>query len=115
VAELETLLSIERELAAAADGGPYRRHLRDDAVLVVPGQALDKQSTVVAFDNPESPPWDDFSLAEPKLLMLGRDAAVLTYLFAARRGENSYDAILSSTYVREGEDWLLVFHQQTPL
>lgn len=115
MAELETLLEIERELAAAADGGPYRRHLREDAVLVVPGQALDRETTAAAFDDPGSRPWDDFSLRDPKLLMLGPGAAVVTYLFAARRGEDSYEAILSSSYVRDGEDWLLVFHQQTPL
>ena len=115
MADLQLLLDIERELAGAVDGDPYRRHLREDAVLVVPGGALDKETTAAALDDPESPPWSEFALQEPKLLMLGPDAAVITYVFSGHRGEDTYDAILTSSYVRDGEHWLLVFHQQTPL
>jgi hypothetical protein len=32
----------------------------------------------------------------------------------ARRDEQEYSALMSSTYVRREDGWKLVFHQQTP-
>jgi hypothetical protein len=94
----ETLLAVERELAAGA-GGAYRRHLRDDARVIVPGQALTKDATIAAMD--ESPGWDEFTISDDRVIELGDDAAVLTYQFSGRRGESfSYSALMSSVYER---------------
>ena len=45
----QVLYGIERELATG-DGVAYRRHLIDDAIVIVPGQRLDKQQTIAAID-----------------------------------------------------------------
>ena len=49
----------------------------------------------------------DDVLARP----LGPDAVLVTY----RSRLNGRAALRSSTWVREGEEWLLLFHQGTPL
>jgi hypothetical protein len=33
---------------------------------------------------------------------------------AQHPGEAPYDAVISSTFVRDGDGWKLAFHQQTP-
>jgi hypothetical protein len=110
----EQLLAIERELADGA-GDAYRRHLRDDAVVIVPGQALTKDTTAAAMD--DSPGWDEFTISDERVLELAGAAALLTYRFSGRRGEGfSYSALMSSVYERrDGDTWQLVLHQQTPL
>jgi hypothetical protein len=110
---LEELVGIERELATG-DGDAYRRHLADPAVVIVPGDLLDREDTVAAMD--ASPGWDEFTIEDERLLALAADAAVLTYRFRARRGEISYEAVLSSAYGRRPDgSWDLVLHQQTPV
>jgi Domain of unknown function (DUF4440) len=106
------LLEIERELAAG-DGGVYDRHLADGAIVIVPGQTLDKAATVTAMD--ASPGWEEFSIEGERVLPVGDGTALLTYRFHGRRGASEYEAVLSSAYVREGDDWKLAFHQQTPV
>jgi hypothetical protein len=108
-----TLLEIDRRLAA---GGPdeYREHLTEEALLIVPGEALSKQETIAAMG--ESPGWDELRLDDVRTLELTDHAAVITYRFTGRRGEDfTYEALMSSTYVRRDGEWKLAFHQQTPL
>jgi hypothetical protein len=112
VSNLDAILEIERELAAG-DGAVYRRHLREDAVVVVPGQALDLEATVAAMD--ASPGWDSFEMTEERLVPLGPDAAILSYRFHGRRPDSEYTALLTSVYADEDGAWKLAFHQQTPL
>lgn len=112
MSSLGELLEIERELAAG-DGTVYRRHLREDALVIVPGKVLDRADTAAAMD--ASPGWDDFSIQAERLLPLGADAATIAYRFHGRRGEFGYDAEMASTYVRDDDgNWRLVLHQQTP-
>lgn len=109
----ETLIAIEHELAEG-EGDAYRRHVREDAVIIVPGQALGREAAIAAVEG--SPPWDEFAIEGETVVLLGDDAALITYRFRGRRGDSRYDALLSSAYVmtQEGE-WKLAFHQQTPL
>jgi hypothetical protein len=108
----EQLLRIEHELARG-DGATYERHLAEGAIVVVPGDVLDRAATVEAMDASEG--WDEVSIGEEAVRELGPDVALLTYLFRGRRGQDRYAATLSSAYVRDGEGcWKLAFHQQTP-
>lgn len=109
---LEELLAIEHALAAGT-GETYREHLRDDAVVIVPGQALTLAETADAMD--ASPGWDTFTLDDPRALPLDQTAALLTYRFTGRRGDDVYSALMTSAYVSDGDGWRLVLHQQTPL
>ena len=107
----DELLQIERELGAGP-GEPYRRHLADEAVVVVPGAVLDREACADAMD--QSPGWDEREITGARTIPLGDDAALLTYRWRSRRGETTYDAQMSSVYVRRGGGWRLVLHQQTP-
>jgi hypothetical protein len=104
---------LERELAGG-DGSTYRRLLREDAVVIVPGRALDKAEAIQEID--EAGGWDGFDLADLREERLGADAALVTYRFTGHRGVFEYDALLSSVYTCGADgDWLLLHHQQTPL
>jgi hypothetical protein len=113
VSAAETLIAIEHELAEGG-GDAYRRHVREDAVIIVPGQALDREQAIAGVE--ESGGWDEFSIDGETLVLLGDDAALISYRFRGRRGELNYEALLSSAYLMtENGDWKLAFHQQTPV
>jgi hypothetical protein len=93
IAEQE-LLEIEHALATGG-GDEYREHLADNAIVIVPAQALDKQETVAAME--QSPGWDEVEISEPHVREIGGDGAVLTYRFRGRRGtDQAYGALMSS-------------------
>ncbi|HET8758459.1 MAG TPA: nuclear transport factor 2 family protein [Solirubrobacteraceae bacterium] len=109
----ETLFALERELAHGS-GDTYQRLLADHAVVVVPGMTMDKPQTVAAMN--ASPGWDAVAFADQKVTELSDQAALLTYRFLGRRGDDfDYKALMGSVYVLRGEEWRLAFHQQTPL
>jgi Domain of unknown function (DUF4440) len=110
---LDTLLELERELATGG-GDTYRRLLRPDAIVIVPGQALDAEATARSID--ESPGWDEVALEDGRVLELADGVALLTYRFSGRRGEDfAYAALMTSGWTRGDDGWRLAFHQQTPL
>lgn len=107
---IDELLAIDDRLARGA-GGDYAEVLHDDAVVVVPGAVLDKAGCVAAMD--ASPGWDDADLGDAHLVR-GGDTATIVYRFTGRRGEDTYVATLTSTYVRADDGWRLLLHQHTP-
>jgi Domain of unknown function (DUF4440) len=110
----QTLIDMEHRLAGGS-GVEYREHLAEGAVVIVPGQALDKEETIQAME--ASPGWDEYSIEAPVLREVGTGVAILSYRFRGRRGDDIlYEALMSSTYTC-GDDgkWRLLLHQQTPL
>lgn len=106
------LLVVEHQLARG-DGATYDRHLDEAALVVVPGETLDRAAAVEAMDATRG--WDEVSIGEERVRELGGEAALLTYRFRGRRGKAHYEATLSSAYVRDRLGaWKLAFHQQTP-
>jgi hypothetical protein len=108
---MEELLAIERELGAG-DGDTYLRLLTDDAVVVVPGAAISREQCAFAID--ATPGWDEFTISDERVLDLDPDSKVLTYRWSSRRGDETYEALMSTVYVRRGGDWKVALHQQTP-
>lgn len=109
----ETLLQIERTLGGG-DGAAYRAHLTDDAVVVVPGAAITREQSAEAID--ATPGWDEFDITEDKLVELTPESALITYRWSSSRGDETYEALMSSVYVKQaGGDWKLALHQQTPV
>jgi hypothetical protein len=105
------LLRIEEELAPGGSEA-YRRHLADDAVVVVPGAVLTREECIAAIA--AAPEWDEHAIADARTVRLGSDSAVLTYRWESRRGADRYAAVMSSVYARRDGAWRLVLHQQTP-
>ena len=108
----DELLAIERALGGGT-GDTYREHLTDDAVVVVPGAAITREQSAFAID--ATPGWDEFEITEPRLIELTPDSAVLNYRWSSRRGDETYEALMSSVYVRRDGEWKLALHQQTPV
>jgi hypothetical protein len=109
---MDALLKIERELGGGT-GDTYRRHLTEDAVVVVPGAAITREQTAFAID--ATPGWDEFEITEDRVVPLTDDSAILTYRWSSRRGDETYEALMSSVYVRRDGEWKLALHQQTPV
>ncbi len=62
----------------------------------------------------EAPPWVSYELSDERVLQLTPDCCVVVYSALARREDDDYAALFTSTYVRVGGDWKLALHQQTP-
>lgn len=114
------LLDLEREgwRALSTDGeaaaAHYDRVLADEVLMLLPGGlVIDDRRGVV--DSMRGEPWESFELSDERVLPLGGDAAIVSYRAAARRSGSTYTALFNSTYVREGGQWRLVVHQQTPV
>jgi hypothetical protein len=109
---MDELLKIERELGGGT-GDTYRKHLTEDAVVVVPGAAITREQTALAID--ATPGWDEFEITDERVVPLTGDSAILTYRWSSRRGEETYEALMSSVYVKRDGEWKLALHQQTPV
>ncbi|HEX6422914.1 MAG TPA: nuclear transport factor 2 family protein [Acidimicrobiales bacterium] len=92
----------------------YERVLADRVLMLLPGGlVIDDRAQVV--DSMRGAPWDEFELSDERVVPVGDDGAVVAYRARARRGDSTYEALFSSTYVREGGAWRLALHQQTPI
>jgi hypothetical protein len=113
----ERLIALEHDgwdaLVAGEGGRYYREHLTDDALMAFPFGVLTRAETIEAMES--APPWEGYEIADPRVVQLGDDSAIVVYEVAARRpGEEPYAALLSTTFVREGGVWKVAFHQQSP-
>lgn len=113
----EQLIAIEREgweaLVAGHGGAYYREHLAANAVMAFPFGVLDREAAIDAIDS--APPWERFEMRDPKVVELSDSSGVVVYSVTAQRpGQEPYSAVISSTFVRDGDGWRLAFHQQSP-
>jgi len=118
--DVRGLLALERRRwwALSTEGGAargfYGALLRQDAVMLLPGGLrLEGRDAILASLDP--PPWDWSRVVGVRVVELGREAAVVMYRVVAARaaGDDAYEALVSTTYVRD-DGWKLVVHQQTP-
>ena len=109
----DQLLQIERTLGGGR-GEDYRAHLTDDAVVVVPGAAITREQAAQAID--ATPGWDEFEITDDRLVELTPGSALITYRWSSSRGDETYEALMSSVYVKQPDgEWKLALHQQTPV
>ncbi|RCW38535.1 hypothetical protein DFQ14_12138 [Halopolyspora algeriensis] len=109
--DLETVVANERRLLepeTRCDDAAVRAHLHSDfGEFGASGTVWDRQSIVQATSTTaEYIDAEDF-----RPVRLGPDAILLTYT-ARRRNEAS---LRTSVWVREGDAWLLLHHQGTPV
>ncbi|MGK5173970.1 nuclear transport factor 2 family protein [Geodermatophilus sp. CPCC 205761] len=113
-------LALEEQGWQALGTGPeaaaefYARVLDTEVEMIFPGGArIDDRAAVLASMG--GPPWESWSLEEPRVRELGPGSAVVTYgVVAHRAGAEPYSALVSSVYVRRDDGWRLAVHQQTP-
>jgi uncharacterized protein (TIGR02246 family) len=116
---LDELLAIERVLWQN-DAERYHDRYSPDAVLIFPGVGrIDRAAAVEAIrqENAEGRAWAEVRFDDVDVRWLSPDAAALiTYVATARWNYESATAqtLCATVYVREGAEWRVAFHQQTP-
>ena len=99
------------------DGSPdyYREMVDDEAMLVVPGLGrLTKAQCVDAAGQACS--WTSHRIDEVEWLDLDDEMVALSYhVVAERRGQDPYEAWMTSVWREQDGRWKLVAHQQTPV
>ena len=113
----ERLVALEHErwdaLVAGEGGRYYREHLTDDALMAFPFGVLTREATIEAMES--APPWERYEIADPRVVALSDDSGIVVYAVVAQRpGEEPYSAVVSTTFVRDGDVWKVAFHQQSP-
>lgn len=109
------LLAIEQSLWT---GGTetYRRHLDADCLVAFTEMAGVSSRDQIADTVSGTERWRELQTEVEGILSPTPEVALLTYRASAVRGEGErYRALVSSGYVRRGEEWKLMFHQQAPL
>lgn len=86
-----------------------------DAVMILAhGFAFDRSAVIESFA--DAPPWDSYEIADPTVISLGDDQAILRYTGTGRRGtDDDFVALMGSVYVRVAGTWRLAHYQQTPI
>jgi hypothetical protein len=112
----DELLEIEHEgwraLSTAEGAAYYAGRLADDALMAFPFGLLDRAQALQAMA--EAAPWRTYEIRDAIVVPLTDDCGIVVYAVGAQRvGDEPFSAIVSSTYVRRGGEWKLVFHQQS--
>lgn len=95
--------------------------LAPDCVMIFPGATIfDANSDPPLLDilqRPDMKPWASYEMDSVRVVQLGENAATICYEVEANRGDETYEALISSTWRRESkmDKWKLVVHQQTPI
>ncbi len=112
----DQLLDIERTLWTG-DPVIYQRTLIEEAVLVFGGTGpIGRDAAIEAIRKQaaDGDSWTDVHIDDAITLSLDANAALLTYRASASRRSGHLQVLATSDYVRRGDDWKLVLHQQTP-
>ena len=96
--------------------GFYSNRLTDDGLLVLPdGSVLDKWEAAVSALNGDDT-WTSYRIEDERMVLLSAGCAALTYTASAQMlDEPEYRAVITSVFVRRGDDWLIALRQETPV
>ncbi len=111
---LKDLSALERQFWLSGQDF-YRTHVAEDCVMIFPepaGELHGRQAIVDSLAG--APRWKGVEMT-PTLAWQTDAAVLITYRASARRDDaDPYNLRASSLYVRDGDAWMLMFHQQTP-
>jgi hypothetical protein len=85
------------------------------AVFVLPYPADILQGDMVFRERDVAQRWRSVMMAERYLQRQGDIAALAYRVFAERSDDPIYEALCTSTYLRDHENWRRLSHQQNPL
>ncbi|MDJ0954865.1 MAG: nuclear transport factor 2 family protein [Acidimicrobiia bacterium] len=115
---LRELLELERSgWESLCDGSGSRFYaglMTDDALMILAdGVTMTRDEVAAALQY--APPWASFAIANPRVITITEDVAILVYVGTGFRDEgDAFTAAMSSTYVRGSNGWQLALYQQTP-
>ena len=112
------LVAFQQEFVAAIcanDIDYFRSNLTEDAILVWNVGIQDKQACVASIRTHAA--FHKFEMADPRVVPLGADSAVLTYraTWHQEGDDHSESGYMSTVYVRRAGAWRLAFLQSTPV
>jgi hypothetical protein len=93
-------------------GEHYARAMTRDALMIVEGQTIGRDDIVGSFAG--SVPWDAYEIHEPAIVRLGERAGIVAYRAVAKRGAETIELRMSTTYLYGGGSWHVALHQQSP-
>ncbi|MBM4406974.1 MAG: nuclear transport factor 2 family protein [Chloroflexi bacterium] len=95
----------------------YRKYFTHDAVIVSPFGMVNRQTFLSNLER-KTASFQSFTIERPRVIALGENCASISYtaIVQANRGGKSvsYSVYCTTVYVKAGEDWRAVIHQQTP-
>jgi len=94
-------------------GAYYQREMTDDGLMIMPGAVIGRDQVAAYFD--QAAPWESYSIHEPAIIRLGDRAGVVVYRAAARRGAESVELNVSTTYLFVNGGWRVAARQQSPV
>lgn len=113
--EDERIWKFEKELWIGGDQ-VYEERVSADCVMALPAEPYlftAEQATKAVQDTPR---WDEVDFHDTHVSRPQEGLIVIAYRAKAKRGDESYHALCTSTLRRlEHEHWDVVQHQQTPL
>ncbi len=87
-----------------------RQRAHPSCVAVIGGRLYQGEDMLAAIDAGGA--WDSVQMTDRRMVE-GEDCIVLGYAAVARRADGSdFAALCTSTWVRQGDDWQIVQHQQ---
>lgn len=98
------------------EGADSARHMTaKDAVFVFPYPAGILQGDSLWRESSVAQRWRSVEMTE-RYFKRENDVAVLAYRVSAERGDIPlYEALCTSSYLKDDGDWLRIAHQQTPI
>lgn len=93
-------------------GEHYRESMTRDGLMIVPGAVLGRDQVAASFAGVA--PWDSYEMHQPAVIRLGDHAGILVYRAVAKRGAETVELNMSTTYVFHDGGWCVALHQQTP-
>ncbi len=92
----------------------FRSTMADGAIMVFSYPAGILQGDRIAESVASAPRWRSVLMEDRKSNIRGNVAVLAYKAEAEREGEPIRTVLCASTYLREGEGWRLMSHQQTP-
>lgn len=89
-----------------------RRRMHPSCVMVFAQGVMQGDAVLAGIDTGQR--WEDVQMSGRHTVET-EDCVVLAYRAAARRADELFEALCSSTWVRQAEGWQLIQHQQTPV
>jgi hypothetical protein len=90
----------------------YGALLTEHALMVLAnGQVMTRDEVVASLR--EAPPWDTYTIEEPRVLAITHDVRAVVYRATATRGDTRFRGAMTSVYVRADARWRLALYQQT--
>ena len=111
----ERIWDFERELwTGPADA--YDRKVSDKVVMALPATPYLFDAEAARAAVKDTPRWEEVEFVDTAVERPEEGLIAIAYRVKARRGDEEYHALCTSTLRRVGEeDWEVVQHQQTPL